>query len=634
MQRRPFSRGTGKRIVAAGRCGWLPLLLVACLAAAGEDTVPPPGEPEPVGEETGAELAWWLGKAVVTGGKINRAAYVSEACTYDATSLNRRLGPDYAFFHRKDKPVETLPEVWVRPDKGIFQKLPYQIGDPVQDPGGYSSTVMQVLYLPDERGDPGVDRVRADSNAHHVYFQKPHYYQEGGAHPEPAMMQPHYRQAAGGMLDRPVGQARGIGVWTNCSLMVFQCGVIAAGGSNTSVDRYPLFQFPKKKVPTAIALTGNNEFALVTVWDTEKCQGQVAILAMDSSYPKGQGLHYFSWNEPVPGLVNVGLYGSMKLLGYVDLPGLAAPTAISAWSNTRWWGYHLSPQRGLASQKERDLWHQGLEGKGGLEYHGASAGYAVVASRAESKVAFIDLRPLFQYYARMYFTSEENYRKTRVLGAEPEKWPYAFEVAPECRPRVAAMVTVKHPTAVACSLFGASPARFGHLEGKGAQAYVARMDGTLMVYDVGGIAAPEGAGEIKPLGTVKVGRNPCCITNDKSTVEKNPRNVVIVVSRGDRRIDWVSFAPPAPQITRTLRDRNLMDPVWADVTDNHTNQGRILEVADFKGRRITGYRYEAVLLTKPEELVGMGPDGKADIECTGSLAFPGFPFGISCSNVN
>jgi hypothetical protein len=617
---------------APQRRAWWPILL-ALGAGIGAGEVPPPsGEVETPVEEVPSDLQAWLGKAIGPGGKPSKAAYLSEAAACDAPALNRRLGPDYAFFHKKERTPEVLPEVWLRPDKGIFQNLPYQIGDPVQEPGGYSSSVMQVLYLPDEHGDPGVDRVRANSNAHHVYFQKPHYYLDG--HPEPAVVQPHYRQAAGGLLDRPVAQARGIGLWTNCSLMVFQCGVIAAGGSNTSVDRYPLFQFPKKKVPTAIALTGNNEFALVTLWDTEKCQGQVAVLAMDSSYPKGQGLHYFSWNEPVPGLVNIGLYGSLKLLGYLDLPGMAAPTAIAAWSNTRWWGYHLSPQRGLASQKERDLWLQGLEGKGALEYQAANAGYALVASRAESKVAFIDLRPLFQYYARMYFTSEENWRKTRDLGPEPGKWPYAFEAAPECRPRIAAMVTARHPTAVGCSLFGAAPARFGHLDGKGAQAYVACMDGTLTAYDVGGIAAPDGKGEIRPLTALKVGRNPCCLVNDKAAVEKNPRNVMVVVSRGDRRIDWVWFAPAGPQVVRTLRDRNLLDPVAADVTDNHTNQGRILEVADFKGRRITGYRYEAVLLTKPEELVGMGPDGKAELECTGSLALPGCPFGISSSNVN
>ena len=121
---------------------------------------------------------------------------------------------------------------------------------------------------------------------------------------------------------------------------------------------------------------------------------------------------------------------------------------------------------------------------------------------------------------------------------------------------------------------------------------------------------------------------------DLAAVETNPRNVIIVVSRGDRRIDWVSFTPSGPQIIRTLRDKNLLDPVSADVTDNHTNQGRILEVTDFKGRRVTGYRYEPVLLTKPEELVGMGADGKADIECTGSMVFPGYPFSVSNSNVN
>ena len=62
----------------------------------------------------------------------------------------------------------------------------------------------------------------------------------------------------------------------------------------------------------------------------------------------------------------------------------------------------------------------------------------------------------------------------------------------------------------------------------------------------------------------------------------------------------------------------------AEVSDNHTNGGKILMVCDYAGRCLTGYRYDVVKLTTKVD-VAMGADGKDPFECTGSLELPGYP---------
>ena len=82
-----------------------------------------------------------------------------------------------------------------------------------------------------------------------------------------------------------------MGCGTNCSLMLFANGMLAAGGSNTSQDRHLEVPVPgPQQVPTAITLTAQNEFALVTIWDIKELKGQVAVLAMESAaIPRATG---------------------------------------------------------------------------------------------------------------------------------------------------------------------------------------------------------------------------------------------------------------------------------------------------------------------------------------------------------
>ena len=60
--------------------------------------------------------------------------------------------------------------------------------------------------------------------------------------------------------------------------MTFPDGLVGATGNQTSGGSNPRAMLPPNKVPTSVVVTGYNELALVTVWDTETFQGQVGDL--------------------------------------------------------------------------------------------------------------------------------------------------------------------------------------------------------------------------------------------------------------------------------------------------------------------------------------------------------------------
>ncbi|MFI5379444.1 MAG: hypothetical protein ACHRHE_09115 [Tepidisphaerales bacterium] len=115
---------------------------------------------------------------------------------------------------------------------------------------------------------------------------------------------------------------------------------------------------------------------------------------------------------------NVGVFTAVKLLGYVDLPGIEFPTGVCAVGNQM--GGRMNGRDGnagllreysLAKQADRDVFLTGSNA-----HFGSSSGFAVVVGKYEDKAVFIDLRALFQGVREMYFTTEENYQKTRDAG--------------------------------------------------------------------------------------------------------------------------------------------------------------------------------------------------------------------------
>jgi hypothetical protein len=574
-------------------------------------------------------------------GRISRETYLREARDWSLAALHQRLGPDYDYYHKDSNSKAAKPPTVHQPAEQTSkqprngQGMAWTVGGPVNANGGdFSSTHAQLFYLPDKPNDPGVDRISILDMAHNVFTYKPEPAWWGGSHPEPGVQTPAWKEAAGGALGAPVAMARGYGMWCNSAILLFSSGLMGSAGTCTSQNTYPCFAFPKTKAPTAVALTTRNEFALVTVWDLEKMKGQLAVFVLDSQHKDGlMGL--YCWHDPKPGLPNPGGFTSYKLLGYVDLPGLSAPSAVCAYGSgwDQWLhsldGKNVQPRElDAADPKVRQLFYDRKQ----WNYRWCSeSGFAVVVSKSEDRVAFVDLRPLFAYYREMYFGAEASYKKTLDVGPGPKQWPPTFEAEPRQKPVVAAVqpTPLPAPTAVICSVGGDDPS-----------VLVAFQEGKLGIYKAGALAAasPAQAGEIRCTGAVAVGRNPCALAHNKNAGWGAPQTLdstFIVVSRGDRMIQWVRVGGGKGEVIRTLQDSRLVDPVHCEMADTHGTESHVITVCDFKGRKVVNYRFGPVIFhTNGGAKFPMGPGGKDEFECGGVMEFPGYPYRVCGTNVN
>ncbi len=582
----------------------LTLILMALAVAVGaEEPVAPPAAPVARVEKS-----------------PDKATLLKQTIDVSAAGIDRRLGPNWNDLRKlttkeratkkTDKTDDKFPQVFLAPTKKDNGGRPYQIGGPwSQQAGDFSSAQGQVLYA--ANGSMGVDRVTIIEWTNGTFSEKPEPPWWGGFRPEPHT-EP-WGKASGGV---PLGIARGITNWSNCGVMVFPNGFIATAGTCTAVGGNPVFQLPPGKVPTAICVTNKNEFALVTICDVkDKMKGQIAVLALTGM--KNGFAH--EWQIPHPGLPSVAMLSGVKLIGFIDLPGINIPTSISAVGNR---GFAHTNGKTL---REFDLGNEGTRKEflsGSLYGIASTAGWAVVAAAHEDKVAFIDLRPLFARYHAMYFGSAESYAKTRDQGPNPKQWPYTFEVDPSAKPVVVSVQKVPEPTAVLAGLGLMDKAR----------AYVACRDGRVAVFKVGNLATdlPVAGDEVKPLEAVQVGRNPVSLAYHRYASDQ-----VLVVCRGDREIDWLKSADGGTTVIRRLRDERLIDPVQCEVVETHGVETELVTVCDFKGGKVLNYRFSAVnFATNGGAKFGMGKDGKDEFECGGWLEFPGPPFAICATNVN
>ena len=148
-----------------------------------------------------------------------------------------------------------------------------------------------------------------------------------------------------------------------------------------------------------------------------------------------------------------------------------------------------------------------------------------------------------------------------------------------------------------------------------------------------GTDAAAKAEDVKPAGTLAVGKNPVWMAVKGAA--GGPDCGFIVVSRGERALQWVSFGPAEGKITRELRDRRMIDPVYCEIADTHGIETQLVTVADFKGRKIINYRCSPVVFaTNGGARYGCGPKGMDEFECGGILPIPGFPLAVCGTNVN
>jgi len=523
----------------------------------------------------------------------------------------------------------------------------WQIGSWSKNAGGYSSNVGHVAYVPDAPAERiGVSVLAISSVSNAVFSQKPElswtYYGEGLDE-----MNARAYKAAGGDASNPVavGRCYGRPGWCMNSIMVFQNGLIGAAQSNTARNKASA-QLAPGKVPTAIAVSNSNEFAFITVWDTVNLRGEIAVVALtglcDTCTPGNPGGFYNywgEWNGAYPGLPNLGNIAAMKVLGYVPLPAdMKAPTEISVTTGVDNSAY-LAAATAAGYDSPWSLSPLSDSGKrnrfkaGGSAYNSyAKAGVAVVVSKSEQKVAFVDLKPLFQYYQSMYFGSDADFGATTNQGAGDSQWPRTFAAASQQTPTVIKTMSLpSRPTAVKTYIWGPNK-----------RAWVATQDGKLRIFNLGDFptAGAGSAASITEGASVFVGRNPTGITYAKAkngnTLYPDISKEVIVASRGDRQISWVRFAGDgnSGSIVRTLKDSRLADPISAEDTDNNGVESYVLSIADYGGRALRNYRYGPIIMQAyGGQRYGMGASGTDAFEYGGAFDLPGKAFHITGSNI-
>lgn len=577
-----------------------------------------------------------------SSGALNVTTYNLFANNYDKAVMERRLGP--SFLDLSPNAADDRPTLYRRPSIprtwGYIRTNPYELGGPPRTDGDYWSDAGQVAYVPSLPTDPGLDRVQTYAYYDKVFATSPRLdWTNRQPHPDLQTREPGYVTLFGERPKHPIAMVRNYGMQQNEALVLYRKGYLAVAGTQTSRSNherpFPGYQFPKHKRPTALAVTTANEFALVTVWDTQTKKGQLAVFALEGKY-----IPFHTW--PYIGMPNQGSWSAFKLLGYVDLP-MRTPTAVAAASNG-WWsgpsqtGGLVMSQVNLGNEAHRKNVYQG-----GWKGMVATGGYAIVASLHDHKVAVVDLTPLFAYMRKSYLSSASSFKSTMAArGTGANSFPQTFSVKPAIKPQVVWQATVKQPTAV---LAGHRLLRWTKDHYK---AYVASRNGTISIIDTSSIMKRyswERLGTLQITGTFNVGRNPVsmCFTRrgdrnlpllprvDGTQTKPDPlNNLFYVAVRGDRKVVAAVTYQGKGAVYRTIKDKRMGDPVAVSTAV----RGPIVSVADFRGKKMLSFRVGNIVDHRNNKVYGCGADGKAPFEFAGQVTFAGHPFLLNSTNVN
>ncbi|HET6582355.1 MAG TPA: hypothetical protein VFG69_02885 [Nannocystaceae bacterium] len=553
-----------------------------------------------------------------SNGVLVAGEYEHQARLWDRDTIDCRLGPDFATLH--PDAVDERPIAWEPPHQanpaGYLCKT-FELSGDCGEGCDYGSTAGQVLYAPDDELDPGVDRVQTYGyESGHICESPVSGDWLQGPHPDAGVV------AWSAALGRDVRLANGFAQSemheTNAGIMIFPDGLVGATGNQTAGDSKPFLELPANKVPTSVAVTLYNEFAFVTLWDTDVQQGQIAVLALRATAPEAFSVPYF-------GLPNEGGFQNIQLLGYIDLPDMRTPTAISAnGNNGRTPGGHVIGFE-FGTMMDDPTVRQAFA-RDDYERWVPTQGHAVVISRWEGKATFIDLSPLFQFVRKVYFGTEEDWQQAKAQDV----WPYSFESNPEMMPLVVATLPIAQPTAVRVgNMPDSSPGLAAPFK-----AWIADLGGTIHLFDISAFASdtrPVPPASITEIGSVVAGEN---ITSMSLLGGYN--NDAVVASRGDRSVAWVHVGESSVEVVRRLTDMRLEDPVRVDAND----RGPVVTVADFHGKQLVTFRTGRTEdnAGKPPANYGCGENG-TDTECTafecgGVLPIAGMPYFVGTTNVN
>jgi hypothetical protein len=591
-------------------------------------------------------------------GNLNAAEYVAIGSDY---SSDKAIAYRYGASNSAAAAVQTY---WKPEDKTFYphgntcyqQEFPgekmdtstsisYQLGDIDCGRNDYGSNMGDVIYRADTASDPGVTPLLTLDMSAGTVAEKPQtawFY--GNATTDP-MLSNHVAANGGAMPSLPIAMGRCSEHDCAQALVAFQNGLITGVGSNTASHSASV-KLPEGKVPTAIAVTTNSEFALVTIWDTVNLKGQVAVIALGSLADGSQlGGPYdssdMSWAGHYPGLRNMSNFVFMKLLGFVDLPDMKAPTAISAVTDfgtmqdntTQGWLRDPVGDRGAAlglreATPGLSEANQKSFAAGGVNANLISrSGVAAVISKSEKKVVFLNLKPLFDKVNNTYFEGSFSGLQSALsnTGLGDSQWPQAFAADNYAPTVIKTMSLAEKPTAVKVSIL-ANPG----------QAWVATEDGKIHAISVAGVQSGTNLDPelIKEVNTLQVGKNPTSIAHNVNRDSfGNSNTKVWVVSRGEQKVQLVDMATLT--IDKTLQDSRIVDPITVDETQQSPLLTSVITLTDYAGKQVMNYRYAPISLQGGNTPlnVGLGQSGSDLFEFGGAYAVAGKPFHFTQSNV-
>ncbi|CAN7713828.1 hypothetical protein LJR130_005929 [Variovorax sp. LjRoot130] len=422
------------------------------------------------------------------------------------------------------------------------------------------------------------------------------------------------------------------------------------------------------KVPTAISVTGGGEFAFVTVWDTIGHKGQVAVISLGGSCqgctlngPKYDWWH--DWMDMVhPGFFNQGNYIFMKVLGYVDLPAnMKAPTSIKVTTGMHPYAAVVYTGNGglsgMAKEASPMADNRAKLLPGGEYYEKyAKGGVAVVASKSEKTLAFLDLGPLFKYTNDMYLGSAASNLETQNVGLAANQWPYLLADRPQATPTIVKTITLADkPTSILTTstysywskddrerISPDSP--YWKTVPRYPRAWVATENGKVHMYSLGQyVQGPKPAvgtpAEIAEVGVVTgLGSNisHLAAAKDYPSQDDAINTMLIFTDRANRKWGWLKFADDGNSgtILRTMEDSRV-DPIMVTMSDNYSTRGNIVSVANYSGQSIDNYRFGDLIYPDTNfcSAPGVCPTLASTGEYAGKLALPFKPFAVHASNV-
>lgn len=573
-----------------------------------------------------------------------------------SVAMSARFGP--TFEQLNPNAVDNRPTLYCPPDRVNLVSYsprmnPYQVGA-APDPGytDYWSESGQVAYIPDgtRPDDIGLCRFQCFAQYNRV-FTTCLRWDMGNDGNEPL--------ADGYFINNinvhgrfPVAIVRNYAQLSNDAVVLYEDGLIGGASTQTGHDgdaNWPLgcMRLPANKRGAALALTTNNELLLVALTDTTTGQGQIAVIACE-----GRFLAYHTW--PYIGLLNQGSWSDFKLLGYVDVP--FHPDSIAAASNG-WWGgpgdtnNQVLSQINLANPATRSGI---LNGEYGWQLMVANKGYAICSSKAEGKVAIIDLAPTLNWLRLSWLNNYDATATGRAAGT----WPGTLTTmdvtyttnpptyVPANSPTLIWSTDADRPT---CVLAGLRTDRWSTERHK---AYYATESGRVFIIDASTLMQrwgfevdQAGVDLIHIAGSFQVGRNPVSMCFARFRADNMPaggfidptNNAIHFACRGDRRIDSAVVFGATGIVYQSISDRRMGDPVAVSVA----GRGNIMTVADFNGKKLVGFRLGS--LWRPTRGWSNDPSdypeeypcgGGLQYEFAGELPVRGWPFGINSANVN